>query len=106
MVKNTQQINEINIYTTAKNYCPLGSDWYSSDIEIRIEPNQFIPNYCSLDDYISAEINGKELIIEDVVKAIYDYVYNRYEPKQLKVIVNVNNAKHSNVRIVKSSEKE
>ena len=53
MIENEYGISRIKIESTAKNYCPLGKDWYTNNFAIEIEVADSIPDYCHIDEYIT-----------------------------------------------------
>ena len=101
MVKNTYGIGSISLSPTAKCYCPLGKDWYTNNFTVTFVPGEFIPDYCEVDKWIDENINGKELIIEAAVAALYDYLHDTYSPDKLVVSSQVKDAKHSPVQVAK-----
>lgn len=101
MVKNTFGIGMITIESTAKCFCPLGNDWYTNQFSIDIEPGEYIPDYCQLDNWIAKNINGKHMIIEQAVAMLYEYLKDTYKPNELQVESYVDDAKHSAVTVSK-----
>lgn len=95
--KNKQEINSITICPHATCYCPLGNDWYENEFTIRMVPDEWIPDYCDVDKFITENICGKNLIIEDAVTILYDYLETEYRPDGLVVTSSVDNAGHSPV---------
>lgn len=83
-IQNIQGITNIKITPSVCCYCPLGNDWYNMLIEIEFNVGLYFPDYCDIRKYLNENIQGKSLIIEDVISKIYQYMLN-YEPKQLTV---------------------
>lgn len=101
MVRNEFGIKSITIESTAKCFCPLGNDWYTNQFTVDFNPGEFIPDYCEMDNWIAANINGKSMIIEAAVAALYDYLVNTYSPAGLYVESYVDDARHSAVTVSK-----
>lgn len=101
MVKNDFGIKNITIESTAKCYCPLGNDWYTNQFTVDFIPGEFIPDYCELDNWIAANINGKTMIIEDAVASLHKHLESTYFPAGLRVKSYVNDARHSTVTVCK-----
>ena len=101
MVKNEFGIKSITIESKAKCFCPLGKDWYTNKFTVDFEPGEFIPDYCEMDEWIDANINGKTLIIEAAVAMLYSYLEETYRPAGLHVESFVEDARHSAVTVFK-----
>lgn len=83
-IHNIQGIKEIKITPSVCCYCPLGNDWYNMKVSIQFKVGAYYPNYCDIRQFLNEEIQGKGLIIEDVLDKIYDFMLS-YEPMNLKV---------------------
>ena len=101
MVKNDFGIKAVTIECEAKCYCPLGRDWYTNKFTVDFGPGENIPDYCELDNWIAANINGQSMIIEGAVDALYNYLHGTYHPASLRVKSCVNDARHSTVTVCK-----
>lgn len=101
MVKNDFGINAITIECSAKCYCPLGRDWYTNKFTVDFVPGENIPDYCELDTWIAANINGQSMIIEDAVASLHKHLKTTYSPASLRVKSYVNDARHSTVTVCK-----
>ena len=97
---NKQGITEITFTQNIQCFCPLGNDWYTNHVEVNMIPDETIPDYCDVDDFLRG-LAGKSLIIEDVVDAIYSYLCTNYKPKSVRVQSSVDDAKHLPVTVVK-----
>lgn len=106
IIENTQGITKIIYKTRTRNYCPIGKDWYTSNIQAEIKPNKTIPDYIDLDKFVAEQINQKEMIIEDVINALYSHISIEYAPKSLTVENKVNDAAHSEVIVSKGGASE
>lgn len=101
-IKNKEGITSITMYPTAYTLCEIGQDWYKSNLEIIMEPNEVYPDYMEVKDFISENIDGKVMNIETVIEKIYDHLMNEYEPTSLKVINHVRGCRtHFDVDVVK-----
>lgn len=106
MITNDYGIDNIVIYLSSNNYCTLGRDWYTANIEVKIMPDKFIPDYCEVDKYIQDEVSGKHFIIEQVVEEVFKYFETTYNPLKLNVTVKTDNATHSAVEVSKSKREK
>ena len=101
-IENRQGITNIVMKPKAICFCPLGDDWYTNEFEITFAPNQYFPDYCDIEKYLNEEIRGKELIIEDAVSKLYEYLKKTYYPMTLVVTSYVNDVtSHSPVVVTK-----
>lgn len=98
--ENVQGITEIRFEQNVQCYCPLGDDWYTNQLNITMIPNKIIPDYCDVDNFIRG-LSGTSLIIEDVIKCLFEYIMREYEPKNVRIESYVNDAKHLPVRVIK-----
>ena len=98
--ENKQGITQIEFMQNIQCFCPLGNDWYTNQICVRMCPGKIIPDYCEIDDF-TRSLGGKRLIIEDVISMIYDHIMTVYCPEHLYVESYVDDAKHMPVRVVK-----
>lgn len=101
MIKNEYEIKKITINVQSKNYCPLGKDWYTNNFTIHITPNEFIPDYCDVDEFVKKQINNQQYIIEKAVSELHRYITETYKPLFCKIISSVNDATHSPVIVEK-----
>jgi dihydroorotate dehydrogenase len=83
-IKNTQGIKSIKIKSKANCFCPIGKVWYTIKLIIYIKPGNYYPDYCDIRTFINNEINNKNLIIEDVINNIYQFM-RKYKPLKIKV---------------------
>lgn len=101
-IQNKQGISRITFpEIITHNFCPMGDDWYSNHITIVFEPKDIIPDYVDVDKAIKA-LNGKHLIIEDVVDKVYEEML-KYQPRYLKVSSSASDAVHSSVVVEKET---
>lgn len=99
-IQNKQKISSIVMKPVTRCFCPLGDAWYTSQFEVVFNPAETIPDYCDVDRWIKENIDGKSLIIEDAVSALYDYLL-AYNPAGLHVIADVKDAGHFPVEVYK-----
>lgn len=102
--ENKQGITCITMEKKIHNFCTIGQDWYTNDIDISIEPDKVIPDYIEIDKSLN-ELEGKELIIEDVVASVVD-ILKEYEPLSIEVYSRVEDATHLPVTVSKMWYKE
>ena len=84
-IENTQAIRVIVMKPTAITKCKIGQDWYKNELEIKMMPDRYYPDYMEVEKWIMENIDGKELNIEDVVDMIYTYIKS-YGPLAVNVI--------------------
>ena len=101
MFKNEQQIAKIVAKGHSHNFCPLGNAHYTNQFTIELRPNEIIPDYLEIKDFIAKELNDKALIIEDAVAILFDYVMDTFQPFYLKVSSLVTDAAHPEVLVEK-----
>jgi len=103
-IENKQKISEIVMKGRSHNFCPIGQTHYTNNYEVVLFPNEVIPDYLDVQDFIEKEINDKELIIEDCVSMLFNHLSISYNPTYLKVSSNVTDAVHPEVTVVKVSD--
>ena len=101
--KNVQGISRVSFTQNVQCFCPLGDDWYTNHLTVKMQMGEIIPDYCDVDDFIRS-ISGRSLIIEDVVQQVYEYFDNTCRPKSLYVESYVDDAKHLPVTVIKESK--
>lgn len=99
MFKNEQKITKIVMSGSSHNFCPLGQANYTNRFSMEFYPNEMIPDYLEVNSFIKENINDKELVIEDAVAILFDYLVATFEPKGLKVSSLVSDAKHPEVLV-------
>lgn len=100
---NSQGITEISMSKLIRNFCPLGNDWYTNKLSIVIKPDETIPDYVEVDKELN-ELEGKEMIIEDVVQVVVG-IFAKYNCKYIEVKSFVDDAVHLPVTVTKIFEK-
>lgn len=100
-IENAQGITKIEYSTRSHNFCPIGKDWYTSNIKVVIEPDKQIPDYIELDEYIKDFVDSKHIIIEEVVNSVFTHIKKQYNPKYMIVTNTVTDAAHSPVTVTK-----
>lgn len=118
MFKNTQGISSITFSPrkSCHNICPLGQEYvnritpegkepvpahYTNHFTIVMEPEELVPDYCDIEDWIDEHLSNQTLIIEDCVEMLYNYIYETYSPYSLLVQSQVADAVHGPVVIQK-----
>ena len=105
-IKNLQNISRVIMRPFAECKCAIGRDWYHIDFEIVFIPRNYYPDYMDTTDFISKNINGRELNIEEAVDVIFEHL-RTYEPMGLSVTANVESVTtHFPVSVTKSEEWE
>lgn len=85
MLSNTEKIVFITMKPTAITKCQIGQDWYKHNFEISFYPDEYYPDYMEVEAWITKNIDGQELNIEQAVDRIYRYLESEYKPKSLTV---------------------
>lgn len=98
--ENKQSISNIVIKHSVSCWCPLGKADYTNQFTAYIELNKNSVDFLAIEKFIN-EMKGKELIIEDAVNNLYEYLYDLYKPKNLIVSSKVDDAAHFPVIITK-----
>lgn len=102
VLKNTQSITVIEAKKQISLYCPLGSDYYTANINIKFQPNQWYMDYIDLDKFLN-KMSGMHLIIEEAVDVIYKRL-RRYEPHKIKVTIEAFSNTHLDVVVSKGDD--
>ena len=100
MIKNTQGITTIEFEQKVQAFCPIGKDYYTATIYVVMEPDENIMDYCKTTDFIKS-LGGKSLIIEDLVKVVFDAI-KEYEPMHLEVSAYAESNVHFPVTVTKA----
>ena len=101
--EHTQGLSKISFNKTITVFCPLGNDYYTATIQIEFTPAKVLMDYLDEEAYFK-ELQGAKLIIEDVVKQVYDHYVTEYDPAQLTVTVYAENATHFPVSVTKTKD--
>lgn len=99
-LENKEKVTEITIRPKAYTKCQIGQDWFMNDLEIIFYPGRYYPDYMEVDSFIDQNIEGQEMNIEHVARAVFDFMM-QYDPAGLKVINHIRNCKtHSDVDVI------
>lgn len=99
-ILNTNQITQIEFTQNIQCFCPLGKDFYTAQVSVSMHPDKYIPDYCEIEAYMR-KLSGRDLIIEDLVGEVYEYLNHLINPGKLKVTAYVNDAAHFGVIVTK-----
>lgn len=91
-IENKENVSRIIMKPTAVSKCKIGQDWYKMAFEVEFIPGECYPDYIEVNDYVMAEIDGKELNIEEASGMLYEML-SAYEPKSLKVTNHITGCK-------------
>lgn len=123
MFKNDQKISKI-VFSPKEpchNFCPLGQLYcneiaqegekpklahYTNHFTITFYPNALICDYCDVEKWVRNNLNDRDLIIEDCVSMLFDYINDTYKPKYLLVESFVDDAVHGPVTISRETKKK
>lgn len=95
--ENKFNISEIRMRRRLHNLCTIGQDWFTSNLEIVLVPNEIIPDYIEVDKSIQ-KLEGKELVIEEIVNYILEDLKG-YKPSYIRVTSKVDDAMHLPVEV-------
>lgn len=101
--QNKQGVTSITMKPKFHAYCPLGQAYYSGVVTINVTDPSQIPDYCDIDKLVH-EFDGDNVIIEDVVKSVFDAMCEEVESGYVVVSCEVNDAAHSPVVVTKEGE--
>lgn len=85
MVKNKENVSCIIMKPFAECKCGIGKDWYHIKYEITFIPKDVYPDYITVSKFISENISGKELNIEQAVEVVGNMLWKKYNPADLYV---------------------
>lgn len=119
--ENKQQISKIVFKPKEPSHClcPLGQLFcdkrkekgkkpilphYTNHFTIEFIPGKVICDYLDVEEWIRENIDNETLTIEDSVAKLYDYLISEYEPAQLKVTSEVDDALHGAAVVTKESK--
>lgn len=91
--KNTQGITDISYEVNVRPFCPLGNDYYDANVKVILSPGGTIMDYCDETKFMDS-FNSKSVIIEDLLKEVYEHVMEEYEPTFARVEVTAKSAVH------------
>ena len=97
--ENTMGITEISFTHSTRCYCPLGDDYYTGEIFVIFVPGDTIPDYLDVQKEIDT-LTGEHFNGEGIVEKVFDIMLE-YQPKELTVAVDINDAGHFPVSIIK-----
>ena len=100
-IRNDNNISMIQFNQNIQAFCPMGHDFYTNHITVSFCPGDLIPDYCDVEKFMRS-LAGKELIIEDVVGIVFDYLKENYQPENLAVTSTVDDAVHFPVKVTKT----
>ena len=99
MIENIQKISLIKAEKQISLFCPLGDDYYTAKIHIKLAPNLWYMDYIDLDKFLD-EMGGMRLTIEEAV----DYIYKelqKLEPFKTNVTIEAFSNTHLDVVVSK-----
>jgi hypothetical protein len=94
---------EMQFNQNVRCFCPLGDSFYCATVDVDVIPDKWIPDYCDVQRDLR-KLDGKPLILEDLLLEVYNYLIKEVEPKHLTVSVYSDDANHFPVRLTKYSE--
>ena len=89
MLKNKEKITEIIMKPFAECKCAIGKDWYHIAFNVAFEPDETYPDYMDVSRWVSENLNGHELNIEEAVCMLGNHLYIVYAPRELSVTARV-----------------
>ena len=83
-----------------KVYCPIGKVWYTGNYDVTFIPDQIIPDYIEIQDWVDKNLSTHELTIEQSCANLREYLNKYYNPHYVNIICNVNDAAHFEVKVI------
>lgn len=90
-MKSIKRINDYNVKRVhfesreIQCYCPWGGDWCTHKFIVDAKVGRYIFDFYVLDDWISKNIKGQELTMEQSAHKLYSYILAEIEPDELSV---------------------
>lgn len=91
-IENKENVSLIIMKPTACVKCQIGQDWYQCNFEVKFIPHESYPDYIEVQKFISDEIDGKEMNIEQATRILYEHL-KRYDPSALEITNHVRGCK-------------
>lgn len=85
MIQNKERISAIVMKPFAECLCAIGRDWYHIQFEVTFFPDDYYPDYMTISQFISQNINGHEMNIETAIDTLGQMLMTKYKPKNLTV---------------------
>lgn len=82
---NLENVGIITMRPTVCTLCAIGQDWFQSELKITFIPGDCYPDYIEVQKWIMDNVDGMEMNIEHVARAVYDFLANEYKPLALTV---------------------
>ena len=98
---NSKGISLITFSSNVRCFCPMGGDYYTNQFDVTFVPDKYIPDYCDIDEFLKSNIQDSNLIIEDAVAKLFDWLVYMYNPVDLEVKSTVTDAVHLPVTVLK-----
>ena len=99
--ENTMNVRLITMkLRNLKIFCHIGKSWYTLNADVEFRPNKIIPDYIEVQNFLNEHIVNKELTIEVATANILDYLTTEYNPIDVTVKSNVNDAIHFEVEVL------
>jgi NADPH-dependent 7-cyano-7-deazaguanine reductase QueF len=102
MINNIQSITLIEADKRISLYCPIGKDYYTADVYIKLIPDNHYMDYMDLDKFLN-DMSGLSLTIEAAVDKIYEEI-QRYKPMKTKVMIEAFSNTHLHVKVTKGDD--
>ena len=100
--ENVHGITRIKFKQNIQCFCPLGNDYYTNQVSVLFVPDEVIPDYCEVEQYMR-KMSGNKYTVEDTVFMVFDYLNTKYKPKYLKVTSYADDAVHFEVEVTKET---
>ena len=66
-------------------FCPLGNDWCTHKFVVDVECGRYIFDLYKLDDWITENIKGQQMTMEQSAHALYKFLVYEIEPTSISV---------------------
>ena len=100
--KNTMGISEIAFAHTVQCVCAIGKSLCTYDMVVEMVPDEVIPDYLEVQEFMDNEVHMHFLTMEDATAAVADYLNEAYSPASGTVSCLCSDARHFPVRVTKS----
>lgn len=99
-IPNNERVSEIRMKPMAYTKCQIGQDWFLNKFEAVFIPDKYYPDYMEVEQFISENIEGHEMNIEQAARCLCDFL-KKYEPDNVYVIDHIENCRtHFDVDVV------
>ena len=74
MLDNCYKVKKIIYKQHCRCFCPIGQRHYTNNFTVTISPEETIPDYCEIDQWIAKNLEGETLLIEDAARLLQQWL--------------------------------